>query len=50
MMANPDISGSGHAPEWYVTHCWHCQEADVDPEDDLGLCGECKLALRTVPA
>jgi hypothetical protein len=27
--------------EWYLTHCWHCEEAEVSAHDDLGLCSAC---------
>lgn len=33
--------GSSHPMEWYLTHCWHCEEAEVSPQDDLGLCPSC---------
>ncbi len=34
-------SGNRHPMEWYLTHCWHCEEAEVAEHDDLGLCSSC---------
>ena len=31
--------------EWYLNHCWHCEEAEVPPDDDLGLCTTCRQDL-----
>ena len=39
------LSGSRHGMEWYLTHCWHCEEAEVPPDDDLGLCVSCRADL-----
>lgn len=34
-------SSNRHPMEWYLTHCWRCEEAEVPAEDDLGLCRSC---------
>jgi hypothetical protein len=36
--------------EWYLTHCWHCEEAEVPVHDDLGLCGSCVAAIGALQA
>ena len=44
------LSGSRHGMEWYLNHCWHCEEAEVPPDDDLGLCTTCREDLAETAA
>lgn len=38
-------SGNKYPMEWYLTHCWRCEEAEVPASDDLGLCASCRQAI-----